>query len=277
VQLHDVVAELFGEHRPGALRLSSERPFEAWSQTSSSGGCGTFGQAIPALNPDDSHKRWLALLGAANRLGPLGVRSNLGIVNTTDDWARVVVMVVDQENHESFATAFIPGAPPHEWLQQDLLELVRVPEYETDHAMVYVYTYADGLLAYLSRIDNRSGDASLVLPVSGQPVYIVPALWEVAITLTYSGSVNLSSIVYDGELGENVTVDDPESGWSATLSFTSPAEFCYQATGETGDTGGSVTVMVERTRTGETPYLDRASQSNPGAGSVLVEECFDLY
>jgi hypothetical protein len=93
IRLADVVGTLFGENRPGALRISSDHAFSARSRTYNSGGdTGTFGQGIPAI-PDDelqfpqpdgtaSHG-WVAM-GAANRPGELGARTNIGLFNRLD-------------------------------------------------------------------------------------------------------------------------------------------------------------------------------------------------
>jgi hypothetical protein len=83
VEVQDVVASLFGEHRAGALRLRSAQPFEASSRTFNRGSdVGTFGQGIPAVVDADMPQGWV-LLGAANRPGADGVRTNLGLLNPT--------------------------------------------------------------------------------------------------------------------------------------------------------------------------------------------------
>lgn len=83
VEIEDAVAALFGENRPGSIRLECRYPFHAKSRTSNSGGsAGVYGQGIPAFSIADTAPGY-TLLGAANRPGPDGTRTNIGIANTS--------------------------------------------------------------------------------------------------------------------------------------------------------------------------------------------------
>lgn len=247
VEINDAVATLFGESRPGAIRLRSEQPFFAQSRTFNDGGDdGTYGQGIPAFPPplQTGPTQVYVLMGAANRPGADGARTNLGIVNTGAETREVTFGVRDT------ATGEVVGATevelgPYGWYQGDVFQAVGAADQAVDVAEVQVGVFSpDGnLLAYISRVDNRSGDGAFLAGVTGEYVRIVPRPWEVELVLTYTTPVVVDELTYTAPDGTTVTVPNPVSGYSTgTLDFMAPATFCWTITGATN--GGSVTVDI---------------------------------
>ena len=275
IHIEDVVGSLFGESRPGALRLRSEFAFEAQSRTYNSGdGGGTFGQGIPAVMDEAGESGW-ALIGAANRVGDDGVRCNLGLFNTRDDDDEVLIMVFDQATGDTVGGVERVNVGPYGWVQVNVFELMGEGDMEVDNAVILVLG-SQGVRGYLSRIDNRSGDGTFILPVAAESVYSIPAEWEVTLTLNYSFSVTVDTLVYTGEDGEDVIVTNPEDGWTTTLHFMSPAEFCYGATCTADSNAGQVIVEVLRTRGDDSGHLHTSLRGMGDGETISVEDCFDL-
>ena len=247
VEISDAVATLFGDSRPGAIRLRSEHPFWAQSRTFNDGDDdGTYGQGIPAFPPpmQTGPTQVYVLMGAANRPGTDGARTNLGIVNTGAETREVIFGVRDT------ATGDVVGATevelgPDGWYQADVFQAVGAADQTVDLAEVQVgvTSPAGNLLAYISRVDNRSGDGAFLAGVTGEFVRIVPRPWEVELVLSYSTPVVVDELTYTAPDGTTVTVPNPVSGYSTgTLDFISPATFCWTVTGATH--GGTVTVDI---------------------------------
>jgi len=275
LKIDDVVGQLLAENRPGAIRLRSEHPFEARSRTMNSGsGQGTYGQGIEG-QPADNALFGSLLVGAANDPGPDGVRTNLGFVNPGEDDGDVFVVLSEQDTVTVIGTAYVELGP-HGWYQANVFDLVGAADHVTDNAVV-TCVFGRGLLPYLSRVDNRSGDATTVLPFTAQPVYTVPTDWQVDLTLTYSGGVTIDSLVYTGRDGADVTVSAPPSGFTVDLEFVSPAEFCYTVVGSTDSSGGQVVVEVLTARDGGLPASHRSTVGNGSAGPIESADCTNLY
>ncbi len=73
--------------------------------------------------------------------------------------------------------------------------------------------------------------------------------------LEYSDDVTVDTFTYTGADGNDVTVDQPATGWSTTISFTGPMDFCFLVSGAMGPSGGSVSVT-----------RNAAVDSGPGSG-----------
>ena len=274
VVIHDPVGSLFSESRPGAIRLRSEHLFEARSRTYNDGGAmGTYGQGIPALAPSEALGGGV-LLGAANIAGEDGVRTNVGILNPDTDDQKALVVIYDQATGATVGAKHVDVGPLG-WTQFNPFELVGAADTDVSDAVVVVVSLP-GVYTYLSRIDNRSGDAVFVLPFDATDVRLLPRDWTVQVTLTYSSSTTLSAFTYTGEDGADVTVESPASGWTATLGFISPATFCYTANGEAGEDGGSIDVELLLGPEGEQPARSAQHTENDGAGTLALHKCIDL-
>ncbi len=276
VHIEDVVGSLFGEGRPGALRLRSEFAFEVQSRTFNTGGDGgTFGQGIPALTETEGRNGWI-LLGAANRPGEDGVRCNLGLLNTDDRERDVLLFVIDQATGESLGEAPVRVAVGgNGWTQFNVFDLIEQGDLEVDNAIVLGAGFP-GILGYLSRIDNLSGDATFILPVEAETEYSIPAEWEVTLTVAYSVAVTIDTLVYTGEDGEDVTVTNPPSTFETTLHIMSPAEFCYTLTSADNSEAGSATIKVLRARGGNSGAMHTHTGGIGGDESQSTSQCFDL-
>lgn len=274
LSIQDVVATLFGEHRPGALRLTSQVPFEASSRTFNDGaGQGSFGEGIPAVDPDDVLDAWV-LMGAANGPGTAGVRTNLGLVNRGPWDAEVVVVLSIPATGEWFGPVTV-DLGPYGWTQQDAFALFGISDRTVDGALV-VGSFSGGVFGYLSRVDNRTGDGTFVLPVDGAIANTLPKQWDVTLTLTYSAGVEVYAIAYDGPGIPETVANDPVSGWTTDLTFTSPADLRYEVLGVFGAGGGTVEVEVEYSFGGGEPGR-RVQRLAPGqAGALNLDGCFHM-
>jgi len=260
ILLEDVVSTVLNGNRPGAIRLRSDFPFEAQSRTfNTAGENGTFGQAIPAIaasQTDFGPRRWM-LIGAANRPGEDGVRSNVGLYNMTGHETEVRLWVTSQETGQvigqSDTTVSVAG---YGWFQANVFELVGAADEEVENATVTVSGWNPSVGGYLSRIDNRSGDGAFFLPIDADYVYSTPGEWQV--TLTLHQSVDVDAFVYTGPQGWNVVVDEPEVGWSTTFTVESPAEFCFEVW---APSGGHASVVLE---------LNRSNGGVGGGGSYYI-------
>ncbi len=277
VYLHDPVGSLFFENRPGAIRLRSEHPFEARSRTSNDGGAkGTYGQGIPALAPSEALGGGV-LLGAANIAGEDGVRTNVGILNPGIDSQNVLVFVQDGETGASIGAKHVDVGPLG-WTQFNVFDLVGAADLEVSNAVVRVVSAPQpGLYSYLSRVDNRSGDAMFVLPFDATGKYLVTQVWTVQVTLTSDAQrTTPRSITYTGEDGSDVTVKSPQSGWTTTVSLPDPATLCFTAVGDTSVHGGWLDVEVLWAPEGELPRRSDYYELAEAASTITLHDCIEL-
>jgi len=246
VEISDVVMEVFGISRAGAIRLRSEHPFEARSRTANDGGAGgSFGQGIPALDPDEALP-FGALLGAANTPGDDGVRTNLGVVNPGDMDAPLAVFIwkygpTGELEYMGFKQ-FVVGA--HGWTQENLFGLVGDEDEFIENAWVVVS--ADNnpdqpenrVFSYLSRIDNRSGDATYIEPFLNPVYWVEPESVDVRYSVSAPVGLSLYSVSHPDDGGETVTVFEPSSDWSADGLAVLGQTVCLQVTAKV-ESGGS--------------------------------------
>jgi len=276
LEIHDVVAELFGESRPGALRLRSNHPFEASSRTFNIGGAdGSHGEGIPAVEPDDFGRGWV-LMSATNIPGPDGMRSNLGLVSSKPSEEEVHLWLTIQDTGELFGPSVVELGP-YGWRQLDVFALFGLADSRVDSAKVEVFCFGRRLFPYLSLVDTRSGDGSFILPVSGETELTIPREWEVSITLTHAEGVESYAITYASGSGGYAVVPDPGSGWTVEdLRFISPTTFCYSVVAVAGEGGGDIEVEVLRTPEGGSAASQRSGYGRSDAGPVSVEGCLVL-
>lgn len=235
VEIIDAVAVLFGEGRPGAIRLEAPYPLFAKSRTWNSGETtGTYGQGIPAYTRDDTGPGY-TMLGAANHPGVDGVRTNIGIANTSQTNQTVTIGARDPETLEIFGRADVEIGP-FGWFQDDLFELLGVGDQLIDLADVVVYPTAFHLV-YLSRVDNRSGDGTFVFGSSGENVHVNnpdPTYVDIRAIITYEDGATIDWIKYAGN--ERIEwVRNPPSGFTTNVVQRQlPVEYCVLAIGQGG-------------------------------------------
>jgi hypothetical protein len=279
VEINDAVATLFGESRPGAIRLRSEYPFWAQSKTTNDGGAaGSYGQGIPSFSAAQAVNGSI-LLGAANRPGGDGVRTNVGFVNAGSGSGEVQVGVYDDTTGSPIGSTRVELGP-NGWFQGDVFALVGAADQTVDHATVHALMVGSGELlpiAYLSRVDNRSGDGTFIAGLTGETIRILSRAWEVVLTLTATAGVTLDQLVYTGTDGTDVTIETPASGFTTgTLEFMSPATFCYTAQGHADASGGQIVGEVLAMPEGGQQSLHRTGAGLAGEGPVTVEHCVTL-
>lgn len=278
IEILDAVATLFGENRPGAIRLRSEHPFIAQSRTANgSSGSGTFGQGIPAFEMEDVVEGGV-FVGASNLPGQNGRRTNIGIVNIGDETEEVWISARDGETLEVFGLETVEIGP-NGWYQTNVFELLGEQSRTIELAEVEFFAPGAELLAYLSRVDNRSGDPAFLTSKTKTTVRVVPRAWEVEAILTSTGSAVVERFEYTGASG-TVVIDNPGSDYTTgVLDFMSTMEFCTRVVGEIGsDATGGVEVEIRYRAEGEPwgshRHLERTTSTNPGGDPHPVD--FDL-
>lgn len=277
VKISDAVATLFGENRPGAIRLRSTQPFFAQTRTANDGGMeGSFGQGIPAFSADLATQSF-TFLGAANRPGNDGIRTNIGIVNTGTDAMEVTIAARDATTLADLGVyRFDIG--PHGWFQGDVFDLLGLSDQDVELADVSVLG-RDDLLGYLSQIDNRSGDGTFIAASLGGFIRIDPSGWELVATLTYSEGTTIDWFYYDTRDGQ-VSIADPESGFTTgTLYFTPPATVCTRATGQVGagPEWGWMEIKIDRRPIGDTWFHGRHYYSTEPNGLIDQQYCVEIF
>jgi hypothetical protein len=287
IHLTDVVATLFGESRPGALRLRSDLAFSARSRTFNSGGeNGTFGQGIEAV-PDDggpgslypgdpgSDRRGWVLMGAVNHPGESGARSNIGLFNTLSEERDVTLLVFDQATNALLGSDQITlGA--FGWFQTDLFTQIGLVDVDVDDAFVLALGRV-GIRGYLSQIDNLSGDGTFITAADASPVYAIRADWQISMTVTVSESVTIDSFIYTGQDGSDVGVENPESGATIDVTLTPPLNFCYHVTATADERGGNVQMEFLSQRGDDSAASSDQSHFIGGSGQIVLAKCVPLY
>ncbi len=277
IEIQDAVMTLFGEHRSGAIRLQSEYPFSAQSRTANNAGSsGSFGQGIPAFAATGASEAF-NFLGAANRPGNAGVRTNIGLVNLGLEEETVSIFARDAETRTDLGTHEVTIGP-NGWFQADVFELLNIDQQVVELADVAVFGVGASLLGYLSRIDNRSGDGTFIASSVGEFVRVTPRSWEVKAVLIYEDAF-MHWFEYDLPDGGVVTIDDPESGFdTGTLYFSGQGTFCARASGEadSGPNWGTMEIKIDRRPVGGTWYRGRHSYSTEPGGEMNQEYCVDL-
>jgi hypothetical protein len=278
VEIQDVITTLFGYRASGALRLRSEYDFDARTRTSNDGGdAGTFGQGIPAVADDAAFVEG-RLLGAANIPGDAGTRSNLGLLNLSEDETEVWVFVFAGPGSTELIGQARVELGSFGWSQDDVFDLVGAATRTTPNATItYVSLGETPVIGYLSRVDNISGDGTYLMPFTARIIRTIPRAWQVEIEVGYSADVHDVQVVYTGMDGQDVTVTDAETGWtSGTLDFTSGDTFCYVANA-TADTSGWLDIQITRRVDNGGAWEDHSSQAYISGGPALtLEECWTL-
>lgn len=274
VEILDAVAVLFGENRPGSIRLEAEHPFFAKSRTVNSGGdSGAYGQGIPAYPPDDA-ARGYSILGASNRPGSDGIRTNIGIANTSATTTTLNIGARDPDTLDIYGVAAV-DIGPYGWFQADLFDLLGVSDETIELADVSVYPSAFNLV-YISRVENLSGDGTFIFGSSGPSVSIIgndPRQYEVRTTLTFDPTATIDWFRWPGEGGENWT-RHPATGFETdTVVLGVPNEYCVEVIGQAGQNLTRVTVEISVREPGGDWSGGSSSYSTLGHQPINQEFC----
>jgi len=281
--VRDAVTELFGLTASGALRLRSDFKFEARSRTyNSAQGGGQLGQGIPAVAVQSGGDEVLlngagTLLGAANIPGPSGVRTNLGLLNASDETIEVEVWLFGDEPPGLLLGYLLDlEIGPREWLQTDVFGLVGAADRTSESAhVVFGSLDTEALVGYLSRVDNTSGDATYIDRIVPRRYRMTPDIYRTTMELTYGGVVDVDSITYTGVDGEEVTVIQPPDGWSVTTDVSTNHDFCYRFIGHVdgGETGWA---RLDYDMEGPGGRSGSRTCGDDGPARCVIEDCFYL-
>ena len=287
LEIKDVVQSVFGGDGVGALRLRSEHPFEARSRTFNDGGDdGTFGQGIPALDSSEALP-FGALIGVANVPGPEGVRSNLGILNPGDHLAHVLgfVFAYDPDGTLRQLKTFRLDVGPRGWVQEDIFRLVELEDEVVENA--YAIVAGDGLvvdpetpiITYVSRIDNRSGDAVYIEPFLNPRYELDPSQVTVHYSVAATFGFTPFAVRYPGADGDPVSVIEPDADWSVDVTTDANQILCLEAIGHVPGPGtGVVTACLGYTDPGGNSQDPVCRDCTGSAGDLCtVEVCRFVY
>jgi hypothetical protein len=273
VEVNDAVATLFSRDEPGSIRLECDYPFWAQSRTVNTGGAtGVFGQGIPAYSRDDTAPGY-TLLGASNRPGPDGVRTNVGIVNTASNTETVHIVARDPATLDLIGITSVEIGP-YQWFQGDLFDLLGVADQPIELADVSVFPCAFKLV-YISRIDNRSGDGTFIFGSSGESIEIAgnpDREFEIRTEITYDEGVTIDWLKWKDSEGWVYTMN-PESGFvTDSVVKHAPTEYCVDVVGRSGPTVSGVTISIQiRPPNGE---WSGGSTSHSMSGNSPIDEEF---
>ncbi len=158
VRYEDVVAALFDATGGGAVRLEVLRGYlGVASRTYTTASAGTFGQAIPAVHSDEAFTDAARVWVPGIRQGA-GFRTNVGVVNVTDQPIEIEAAAVDA-NGVVLAVRHWTVAS-NAWLQA-----TRPFPAGTVGARVVALTPGARYLTYASVVDGRTGDPTYVAGV----------------------------------------------------------------------------------------------------------------
>jgi hypothetical protein len=218
--------------------------------------------------------------------GDDGVRSNLGIVNPGTQTAEVLGFVFaygDDGELEHFGT-FRMDVGPGGWVQQDIFRLVDLHDQVIENAYAIVAGDDDvvnpqtPLFTYVSRIDNRSGDAVFNQPFLNLRHEIDPDAVTMHYSIQGSGTFAPFAVVYPGPDGAEVDVLDPALDWTADVVTDANQILCLEAIGRIEGPGeGTVSACVSFTGPGGDEDPTCRECSGVAGDLCRVEACRHVY
>ncbi len=271
--IQDVVGSLFGESRPGAIRLRSEHQFEVRSQTFNSGSeVGIFGQGIPAVDSSTTVPV-VTLVGASNGGTENQTRTNIGLLNPNNNEIHVFVFVYGETYQEYLGRAdFRLG--PLGWRQENLFDLIgRTIDVQDAIVSVFSTNIDEPVISYLSVVDEASGDGTYLEAVNGMPAYTEPLDWIIDLTVTVTDGIadQLTVTVDDGD-PEIFT--DLSAGAQVTLeSHVGMFELCF-AVDVAADPGQSARVSVDVDANSSRGDYGGGSAGTGGTGNYTFDNCY---
>jgi hypothetical protein len=157
--LEDVAGQL-GVEGTGSIRVTSDGPILVTSRTHSIGGGGTYGQFLDGYRTLDTagngDRVWLTQL-QQNEL----FRSNIGVMNTGPEEARVLITMFDHDGTELTSRRRTIAQGGRLQLQEPLLQLAGRDDLTAAYASIEV-EQGDDIIAYGSVIDNRTNDPTTI-------------------------------------------------------------------------------------------------------------------
>jgi CubicO group peptidase (beta-lactamase class C family) len=159
VVLGDIVAEL-GTAGSGSLEVESDRAVLASSRTYNLGDDGTFGlflDGVPAAKTAERGETvWLPQLRQNGAF-----RTNFGLVNASDDQARVRFSFFDSSGYELLSRTRTLEAGAWVQYQEPIARLAGRTDIDSGSAKVEI-TSGGGVIAYASVIDNATNDGTAI-------------------------------------------------------------------------------------------------------------------
>jgi hypothetical protein len=224
--LEDVVATVFGEDDArGAIFIQSSRAWTS-SRTYTVSDAGTFGQFIPTVAHRDRRPIQELIQLTEND----DFRTNLGLVNRRGVPMTVQVQLYSADNIKIAETSYDVEPFGHRQIDGFIAELTDEP-FEDGLVSLFGGRWGD-FIAYVSTVDNTTGDPVFMLPqtVTDEPLWIAAAahvrgrngtVWrtdlEVCATPAFSAEYRLE--LYESDQAN----PDP-----ASLSFTLDAGHCVR-------------------------------------------------
>lgn len=272
VYIQDVVGSLFGESRPGAIRLRSEHEFEVRSRTFNTGSdVGVFGQGIPAVDPSTTRPAAI-LLGASTGGAAHSKRTNLGLLNPNTEPIRGFIFVYGETYSDYLGQADLELGPLG-WWQGDVFDLIgRTVAVEDAIVTVFSLEIDEPVISYISVVDNASGDGAYLEAVNGMPAYTEPLDWTIDFTITTTdGTADQLTVTIDDNDPEVFT--DLSSGAQVTLeSHVGVFEMCYSVD-VTADAGQSAWVSIDVDTASNRGDSSSGGYSTGGSGSFTIDRC----
>lgn len=159
----DVLSEAFGLEASsvGAIELRPSSAVVATTRTYNVSSVGTFGQAMPAIEPADALRRnETGVLGRIERTAE--TRTNIGLLNLGESTARVQIGFVSSAGFE-LGRVLEAEVPAHSWVQlNDAPGTAGLTTLEGGWALLSVLTEDTPVWAAASLVDNRTGDPTTV-------------------------------------------------------------------------------------------------------------------
>ncbi len=176
VVLDDAVGSLFGVNAGGAIVVRAQFALGGFArvyndQTGQPVDGGTFGQGVPLMTPDAAPVEGV-LLGLSQQpvAEQAGFRTNIGCFNPG---AAEVLLTAEAwtASGELLGSVTFPMTAGAFWLGPafDLLSTVPQDLREQRSFLVRLEMQGGGLFCFASVVDNLTGDATTVLPVSAAP------------------------------------------------------------------------------------------------------------
>jgi len=155
----DVVGEL-GRSGGGSIEVFSDRPVFAGSRTYNTADAGTYGQFIDAVPVESAATEdrtvWLPQLQQDGSF-----RTNIGILNSSDLSARVLIRLFDGDGHELAVRRRTLAPTERIQLQEPFSRIAGRTDIERGYASVTVES-GSGIIAFASVVDNATNDPTTV-------------------------------------------------------------------------------------------------------------------
>ncbi len=240
----DIVHTLFDRRGAGALLLRSQDPFVAWSRTTSpsSSGNGQVGQEIPALTKADL--AWSNVItGVANDPSAFGRRTNVGVFNRSSEPGNFGMTLYSGDGQ--FLGGFNLSLGPYGWTQFDVFERTGNAQRILNDGFLLAGGFPR-MAVYASVIDNASGDAAFLLPLSREDPRPDPRPeCSFELKINRPGESTVEAIAYTVPPGVPIGVVPPNEGdwvadsyqteswsYSADVEIAYGEEICASVTGE---------------------------------------------